>query len=226
MELDARGVSAALRRQGVRLLYHANTVRTSCTLLSEGRLLSRGAVEDAGLAQTRQESDALDRRYGIWHDVFLDSVDIHYRARRRNLYGPVLFAFPVSILDGPEITSVWITRRNPIRWRPEETDEDRFYASVPEFAEEFQYGDFHKHMMIRNADSISLETVEAIVVDEPSYEPNTLVTAAEAALVEAAADGGAVNPRVMSRRTCRHGCRCAPEYDGLTPDQRRLLFAP
>ena len=79
--MQAAEVYAVLRQIGVTQLHHANTVTTSCTFLEQGGLASRGFVEDRHLSQTAQPaSDEIDKRYGIWHDVFLDHVDIHYRA--------------------------------------------------------------------------------------------------------------------------------------------------
>src|SRR4051812_37172943 len=86
---------------GATHLHHANTVETSCTFLEHNGLLSRGYVESNGLSQTAQDSDDIDKKYGIWDKVFLDHVDIHHRGGRvrgANYYGPVLFRFPVDYL--------------------------------------------------------------------------------------------------------------------------------
>lgn len=225
MEFNSRFFSAALRKHGVRYLYHANTVRTAKTFLEQGQLLSRGAVEQQGLSQTPQDSDALDKQFGIWEDVFLDSVDIHYRARRRNLYGPVLFVFPVSILDGPEINAIWVTRRNPIHWRTADTDLDRYYSSVPDFDSQFTYGDFYKHIMVRNRDRISLSQVDRIVIDDPGYNPSTLLDEAVSCLKQAAVRGGIVSANVFSIRECRMECKCEKEYAALPTHARERMYS-
>lgn len=217
MELDANALKLALRKHGVAYLFHANTVRTSCTFLTQCQLMSRGAVEAAGFPQTPQDSDALDKRFGIWFDIFLDSVDIHHRARRRNLYGPVLFAFDVETLAGPEIDKVWVSRRNPIHWRDGETDAERYYTSVQEFEAEFRYGDFFKHLMVRNRPSISLNRLIRIGVDNPQLTPNALYDDAMTALKAAAVEGGCIRADQVVERRCRQGCTCVQQYQQLGP---------
>ena len=113
--MQGKDVYNILKKIGAKQLHHANTVRTSCTFLEHGALLSRGFVEDKGLKQTSQYTDALDKKYKIWHRVFLDHVDIHARGGRRkgfNQYGPVLFVFDLGILiDLPNDTDVlWMAQ--------------------------------------------------------------------------------------------------------------------
>lgn len=91
MHIPSTHVFEALSEKGVTELHHANSVATACQFIRAGSLLSRGSVERLGVAQTPQASDEADRRYSIWFDVFLDSVDIHKRASRANVYGPVMF---------------------------------------------------------------------------------------------------------------------------------------
>lgn len=91
MELAAKDILKVLTQKGIRNLHHANSVKTACSFLKSGKLLSRGNLIDLGLSQTNQYTDALDKEHGLWHDVFVDTVNIHDQARRRNLYGPVLF---------------------------------------------------------------------------------------------------------------------------------------
>lgn len=102
MELPSKPVYEVLAAAGVESIYHANSVITSCQFLRNRALLSRGTVERRGLYQTAQGSDDIDKRFGIWFDVFTDSVDIHDRAKRANLYGPALF-----VLDSELIAKVY-----------------------------------------------------------------------------------------------------------------------
>lgn len=68
--MTPKEVHRILTSIGAERLHHANTVTTSCTFLEHGALLSRGYVEDHGLKQTYQNSDALDKKFGIWNAVF------------------------------------------------------------------------------------------------------------------------------------------------------------
>lgn len=48
MEFSSRKILEILRKKGVTNLYHSNTVRTSCSFLSQGKLLARGSIEKLG----------------------------------------------------------------------------------------------------------------------------------------------------------------------------------
>jgi len=90
-----------LKRIGVTHLHHANSVITSCTYLEQGGIVSRGFAEDNGLQQSPQPTDELDKKYGIWHTIFVPHVDIHDRqgqTKAPNSYGPVLFVLDLDVL--------------------------------------------------------------------------------------------------------------------------------
>lgn len=77
MRLDNRELHDLLIEKGVTHFYHANTLATSITFIENGGLLSRGDVETNGFFQTPQTSDADDVMFDVWHDVFIDIVDLH-----------------------------------------------------------------------------------------------------------------------------------------------------
>ena len=201
-----------LRDKGVTLLHHANTVTTSCTFLRIGGLASRGYVEDHDLPQTPQYSDDADKRLGIWYDVFLDGVDIHERARVPNDYGPVLFMLPTTILiDLPPGTDVLVTRTNPVHWGDGGTPGDRYFMSPQQLREEYTYGDFGKHVILRIKGGFLQfpGSPLGIQLDDPGRKlPNgtSAYTRAARLLKSSAEEGGLlVN---ISKRQCAFGCRC------------------
>ena len=65
MELDAREVHRILVAKGVDHFTHVNTVKTSCSFLRSGKLLSRGTIDELGLPQTDQQSDSIDQEHGL-----------------------------------------------------------------------------------------------------------------------------------------------------------------
>ncbi len=140
-----------LQSRGATTFYHANSVLTACTFLEAAALLSRGYVEKHKLKQTPQSSDQTDKKYGIWNDIFLDTVDIHDRARRKNHYGPVLLVLDVeSVLNDKTLEgTLRITRENPIHWSDGQQPKDRYFETVEEFANSFSFGDFGKHFTFR-----------------------------------------------------------------------------
>ncbi len=148
LNMTNQQIKHILRGKGVESLYHANTVGTSVTFLENGGLLSRGAVESAGLYQTSQQTDDKDRVLGVFYDIFFDSVDIHSRARKRNDYGPVTFEYSLNLIDSLPENSVKITKENPIYWSEDMPEEERYFMNETELEAEYFKGDFKQHFTI------------------------------------------------------------------------------
>ena len=222
-------VLKVLREKSVSHFYHANSVQTSCTFLEHGALLSREYAETHKLKQTPQQSDALDKRYGIWNDIFLDTVDIHDRARRKNHYGPVLFVLkPQSVLTDQSLDgTLRITRRNPVHWSDGQSPKDRYFETSEEFAQNFSFGDFDKHFTFRTKDGkIPLAAhIDHIQLDDPqgSLGDQNVFKNAMAALT-AAAKIGQINVTIR-KRECRMGCTCLGTYKAEAAFQK-TMFAP
>ncbi len=141
--MQGADIYTVLKGKGIYRLYHANTVTTSCTFLKVGGLASRGYIEDRKLPQTSQYTDSLDKKFGVWYDVFADTVDIHERAGRIkvNQYGPVLFIFDLEILKTlPTKSDVFITKKNPTKWTTREPDDKRFFLIQKELESSLIYG--------------------------------------------------------------------------------------
>jgi hypothetical protein len=226
MILDNRTVLRTLKSRGVEALYHANSVRTACTFLRAGALLSRGYVEDHGLQQTSQPSDSLDKRYGIWHDVFLDAVDIHYRARNNNHYGPVLFVLDLeSVLKDANLDgALRITRVNPVHWQDAQADNKRYFETNEEFGSAFSYGDFGVQFTLRAKKVPLSKHLKHIVLDDPQAsfgDDQTYVKAKEA--LQSAAKEGDIETSIR-KRDCRADCRCLGRYKAA--QGLKIMFGP
>ncbi len=169
MQLDADAVLSILREKGISSLFHANTLLTSSTFLHQGSLLSWGTVADRGFAQTPQQSDELDKNYGIWHDIFLDLVDIHSRAGGRNFYGPILFRLDIQLLSAPWLTCVMITKKNPTKWTDGDSWQDRYYTSPAEFQQHHSFGNFGSSLILTlEGGSLPLSPyLQSLIVDDP-----------------------------------------------------------
>jgi len=100
-------------------------------------LLSRGNVERLNLNQTKQYTDKIDKQYGIWYDIWLDTVDIHKRINDRNKYGSVLLEFKIQILTMPQAGEWWITKLNPTHWSGKE-EHEKWFQSEEEVEEGFK----------------------------------------------------------------------------------------
>ena len=131
MDLPSKRVYEVLAEAGIETIHHANSVITSCQFLRHRALLSRGTVRRRRLYQTEQSSDPKDQRFGIWFDVFTDSVDIHDRAGRDNVYGPVLFVLDSKLIAKAYTGRVWVTKLNPSKWKGKKSKE-RWFQSVGE----------------------------------------------------------------------------------------------
>jgi hypothetical protein len=231
MELDSSKLAAALEDAGVDALYHANTVTTACTFLSQGALLARGVVADRRLPQTPQSSDSLDKLHRIWRDLFVDAVDIHDRIWRRNLYGPVLFVFDLEMLRRPPVSAAWVTRKNPTKWNSGESRGLRFFRSVDEFARTYNLGDFDNMIVIRNIGGVLplRGSLRYLLVDNPgelSFPNHTMSPLPHAlqALRKAARQGGLKWLRIRVR-DCPRLCGCHQDYATYPFDTRRLYAA-
>lgn len=222
MDIPSQQVFEVLSAKGVTELHHVNSVATACQFIRSRSLMSRGTVERMGVAQTAQSSDKTDRIYGIWFDVFLDSVDIHERARRANVYGPVLFVFDIGLIHKNGTGRIWVTKENPTKWADKAKDE-RWFQGKTELAEIFTKGTFDQMLVLRHCGGefpFGKHLVK-IILDDPSHQTQEDVdcfSMAVGALRLAMQDAGLNVP--IERRTCRPRCTCKAEWQR---DSKRLL---
>lgn len=195
-------------------LYHANSVLTSCTFLREGALVSRGYAEELRLPQTPQYTDDIDKRYGIWHDVFVDSDDYHRRIKDRNQYGPVAFVFSNDILANlPAGSEVFVTRFNPTKWASVAI-ENRYFRRLDELRNELSRGTFDHMVTIRTRSNLVPfgNSLLEVRLDNPQAQRDGAnVFATSLAALRAAAAEGCVGTPII-QQTCRDGCKCIATY--------------
>ncbi|MCI1836871.1 MAG: hypothetical protein LKI62_09330 [Achromobacter ruhlandii] len=227
MDIPSQHVFSALSDKGVTELHHANSVATACQFLRSKALMSRGTVERLGLTQTAQASDEADRRYSIWFDVFVDSVDIHARASRANVYGPVLFVFDLTLIDRNKTGRIWVTKENPTKWSGK-SDEERWFRDKDELARDFVRGQFDQMIVLRHCGG-SLpfgRHLKKIVLDDPKLKTDEgvdIYSMAVGALRLAMQDANIDVP--IERRQCNANCRCEAYWES---DDDRLfkMFDP
>lgn len=209
-----------LLNNGVKELYHANTVFTSKGFFSVGGLLSRGAANDLGIQQTIQKSDDKDKEFGIWYDVFFDSVDVHNRASMRNFYGPITFIFSLDLLDYREISACKITKQNPIYWNRDDIEE-RYISDMSDFIK----GDFGQHIVIREFyNKIPFKSyLKKIILDKPFNIQSWLFDEAMQ-LVEDSIEKLKLNCQ-FDIRECSQKCNCKKGYDRCSEEEFMHLFS-
>lgn len=224
-------VKKGLRRLlelGVDELYHANSVLTSCQFLKHGALMSRGSIEALGLPQTAQYTDTLDRRYHIWNDVFVDSVDIHKRASRANMYGPVLFVLDTEkLLQDVNSGQIWITRLNPTKWRGK-TQEARWFVDADDW-DDFDANSFDEMVVFRHMGGILpiRNALKHLVVDAPSNldeRPELDLYSYAAGALKFAMHQGPKQVNVK-KRVCVRRCSCETNYSD-DEDVTRMMYRP
>ena len=209
--MKAIDVKSVLFHKGVTTLYHVNSVATALTFINNGGLLSRGAVEDMGLAQTPQATDVLDKNFGIYHDVFFDSVDIHSRAKKINDYGPVVFVYDIGLLGELGNLEVKVTKQNPKYWDDTMTDSDKYFENITELNDGFHLGDFAQEITICNTNmAIGFEHLKELIIDNPEIDNTSYFDNAVKAITNALDQNGIMAP--LAIRKCPEGCKCKEKY--------------
>lgn len=217
--LQGSDIYGILKHIGVTHLHQANSVITSCTYLRQGGIVSRGFAEDHKLQQSAQPTDELDRKYGIWHMIFVPHVDIHDRqgqTKAPNLFGPVLFVLNLDVLLRlPPGAEVRVTKRSPAYWYDTEPDSARWFQNAEEVAQNLSPDDLHKMLAIQiPSGKLDFPNRRAqILLDDPRRQVLSGVDAythAETRLREAAAHSKVEVS--IERRKCQVGCICASKY--------------
>lgn len=227
MDIPSKHVFEALIEKGIDKLHHANSVLTACHFLRAKSLMSRGTIERLGVKQTPQKSDDIDRKSSIWFDVFADSVDIHGRASRANVYGPVMFVFNTKIIDRTGTGRIWVTKLNPTKWSGKSADQ-RWFQDKDDLDKNLVKGRFDQMLVLRHCGgALPFKSyLEKIVVDDPDLltsDDVDIYSMAVGALRLAMQDSGLDVP--IERRRCRNTCECK---DYWSEDNERLfkMFDP
>jgi hypothetical protein len=201
---------------GVTHLHHANTVITSASFLRRRELISRGIMDHLGLNQTVQSSDANDKARGVYFDIFLDTVDIHARAKRRNLYGPVLFKLSVEKMLKLNLPPLWVTRSNPIKWLSTTKHSDRWFVDFNELSNNFVVGRFDQMVVLRHMGGILPihSCLDEVVLDDPEMKHPSVdfYSLSLGAMMLAAADAKKAWNVGFEKRLCPPTCKCIGEY--------------
>lgn len=217
-------IRSTLIEHNVTELFHANTVLTSINFLKNKGLCSRYYIDKLpNCYQTEQYSDAGDKKFGIYNDIFFDSVDIHNRANQYNKYGPVMFVYDIDLLLLNDLENkVMITKDNPIRWNTYMTVQDRYFMNISELQNDFHKGCFQQHITLHNTEMVNFQYLKKIIIAPlpQKYEYiflnayNTLVEVAQQADLE-------VNVTI---RNCSNNCRCQELYDKVSPEYIKKMY--
>ncbi|MFK5948179.1 MAG: hypothetical protein QM500_05355 [Methylococcales bacterium] len=214
MHIPSKHVYEKLVAVNADTLHHANSVATACQFLRTNSLVSRGTIERLGIKQTPQDSDAADKKYSIWFDVFTDSVDIHERASRHNAYGPVLFEIDAEIINKTYTGRMWVTKLNPTKWSGI-NETERWFINKQDLEKNFSKGTFDYMIVFRHCGGeLPLKKyLKRIILDDPKLTNEDGVSyydMAVGALRLAMSDSGLDIPIV--KRKCTRRCNCKNYY--------------
>ena len=148
-------------------LYHANSVITSLGFILNKKLFSRKYGEDNFIPQTRQRSDAKDKKQGIYNDIFFDNSDIG--EFKICAYGPITFVFSAEEIFNLN-KEVKVTNENPFKLKEYE---NMYFSGLLEIEKEMKEGEYtfyrqnQYHTTIKNCDYIELnkENLKYIIIE-------------------------------------------------------------
>jgi hypothetical protein len=218
--------------KNLKYFFQANTVRTSCTFIEQKGLMSREFVEYKGLTQTPQSSDEIDKKFDVWNDIFLDLFDLHGYFPRQNLYGLVCFIVDNRFLIDNEFNNIVITKTNPIYWDKSMNDDDKYYSTVKEYADEFEENIRRKCIQqkmvtIHNTHKkIPLEKyLVKILLDNPLVKIDDVILYNEAKQkLNISLEKSGFDKNILESRKCAN-CYCHENYLNQTGiDELKKLF--
>ena len=209
--MNALDVKRILLMHNVDKLYHVNTVVTSLTFLNNNGLLSREYVEKMHLQQSAQESDETDKYWGIYNDIFFDSVDIHERIKNINYYGPVTFVYSVDLLDSLNEYEINVTKDNPVHWKEGSRKEDNYYTDATELENAFTKGAFYQHITVKNIEKIPYNYLEKIIIENPGENKKEYLDDA-VTTIKSVIEEKQLNV-LLEIRNCSDSCNCLNTYD-------------
>jgi len=215
MSIPAKHVYEVLEDKGVDYVYHANSVLTVCQFLNTGSIMSRGSVEQIDGYQTEQDSDEIDKRYGVWFDLFFDTVDIHSRASTANVYGPVLLCFNIDMILRLYTGRIWVTKLNPTKWAGK-SENQRWFQSKEDLEDNFISSEFDQMLVFRHCGGeLTFKSyLDHILLDDPEMELRNqdidYFSMAYGALKSSMLESGIDIP--IAKRNCDLGCTCCDYY--------------
>jgi len=227
MQILSKRIYEILKDKGVSSIYHANSVITACHFLRNRCVMSRGSVDKHGLFQTSQISGQIGKNYGIWDDVFTDSVDIHRLAGNANSHGPVLFEFDIEIIRNTYTGKVWVTKSNPSEWEVETKHERRWFVSANDLDHYFTHGNSDHMTVFRHCGGkLPIQNhLRKIILDDPQLKIDSnqidCFSMAYGAISLAMREGGLEVP--IEKRVCDADCGCRDDYMNGSVDAERMI---
>jgi hypothetical protein len=228
MEIVSKRVYEILKDKGVASIYHANSVMAACSMLRNRCLLSPGSADKLGLFHCTQTSSQIGRSFGIWDDVFTETVDLHQLTGAPNRRGPVLFKLDIEIIRNTVNGRAWVTKSDPAEWAITTPHDRRWFSSANDLDHYFDLGNANYMALFRHCGGRlpMLNHLQEVIVDDPHFSIDGEIdcfSMAYGALSLAMTEGGIKAPIV--RRGCNsdNGWYCNGMND---PGDAGKMFRP
>lgn len=225
MHIPSSSIYEILSQNSINDIYHANSVATACHFLKENALLSRGTAERQGYEQTTQKSDPIDKNRGVWFDVFADSVDIHQRANRANVYGPVTFVVDSNIILKTYTGRIWVTKVNPTKWAGL-SEKERWFQSKKDLEDNFVKGRFDQMLVFRHCGGqLPFKGyLKKIILDDPKIPGfNVDFFSLAYGALALAMSYSRINVEI-ERRQCPQRCSCKSTYQSDEEHTLKMFY--
>ncbi len=226
MEILPKRIYEILKDKGISSIYSANSVITSCSFLRNRCLMSHASLAKAGLFHNSQISGKLGHKYGIWNDIFTESLDIHNHSGSINHLGPVLFELDIEIVKNSYSGKVWVTKSNPCKWETNINHERRWFVSASDLDNYFSEGNTDFMIVFRHCGGkLPIQGhLNKIVIDDPKLETDEYqidyFSMAYGAIKLAMTEGNIEAP--IEKRGCRSDCGCLGDYKSKITDPEKM----
>lgn len=209
--MNPREIVSILQKYGVDQLFHADTVLTSLSFLQAKGICSRDYLDRMFLSKTYQYTDAKDKKFDVYNDLFFDSVDIHERAHGINFYGPVTFVFDVRALLNSNLQDcIFITKSNPAKWNTWLQPKQRYFLTVEDLEQGFIKGNFGQSITCHHVPFMDFSTLQYIILERLPDEYSGLFNTAYDEISKRLREQDYDVP--LQIRNCDAECKCVGQY--------------
>jgi hypothetical protein len=191
--------------------------------------MSNASLEKFGLFHNSKIPGKLGHNYGIWNDIFTESLDIHNHSGNINHLGPVLLELDIEIVKNSYSGKVWVTKSNPSKWETNINHERRWFVSANDLDNYFTEGNTDFMVVFRHCGGkLPIQGhLNKIVIDDPKLETDEYqvdyFSMAYGALKLAMTEGNIEAPIV--KRSCNSECGCLDDYMNGIPGPDKM-FTP
>lgn len=220
-----------LKSKNINHLYFACSVKTACSIINCGNLLSKHKLSLNKLPATGIDSAETDKAVGLWNKIIFHICDLHGYFARQNKFGPVCFVLNIEFLLDVHENDLWVSKKNPLHWKKGTKKSDLYYFSVNDFAENFENliknKKAHKNLILirdkKTEVNLKKHLVE-IILDKPG-ERHLLFMKSKKALLYALENANFQNVS-FKIRNCKNFCFCSTNYAEMSEAEIKELFSP